>query len=147
MIASLIRARPDKLGQARFDFPAVRFQPGRKHERLAQTRAIFINREAWTFGSELEKDAARFLEIDGLEPESIDYRGRLCAFLGDTLAHFELMRLIVHAPGDVMNAAGAPGAADGCWFLSKINVSPGFPVADAIAMPAVLRSEMPKAHR
>src|SRR5438477_10972080 len=109
--------------------------------------AIFINGESGTIGGQFKKNATRFEEINGLEPKSIDHRGRARAVFHHALAHFELMRLIVDAPGDMMNAARPPSTASGRLHFLKINIGPGFSACHTVAMPAILRSEMGETHR
>ena len=62
--------------QRRFDLRAVRLEPGREHERLAQMVERLVGGEARPFGRELEQHAARLEEVDRLEPEPVDHLGR-----------------------------------------------------------------------
>lgn len=110
-------------------------------------RAIFIHGKTGTIGGEFKKNAAGFREINRLEPKAIDHRRRTRAALEHARANFQLMRFIVHAPGQMMNAAGALRAATRRRHFVKINVRPGFSVADAVAMPSVFDAEVGEPHR
>src|ERR1039457_2241767 len=101
-------------------------------------RAVFINGEPRAIGGQFKKNAAWLQEINGLEPKAIDHRRRTRALFRDAPAHFELMRFIVHAPRDMMNAAGTPRTASGRRRFPKINMSAGFSVGDTVTMPALL---------
>ena len=125
--------------QRAFDLPAVRLEERREHELLAQMRGIFVNREAGAFGCQLEQHAARFSEIDGLEPETIDHRRRLTARALDLLAHGELLVLVGNAPRQVMNAADAPRAAPRVWRFADVHDAGR--LFEAVARPAVLARE------
>ena len=73
--------------------------------------AIFVNRETRTISGELEEHAARFLEVDRLEPEAIDDGCRLTSAALHLSADRELVRFVVDAPREVVNAADTPRAA------------------------------------
>src|SRR2546423_8241364 len=104
--------------------------------------AVFIDGESRTLGRELEENSAGLREINRFEPEAIDHRrGARAAFL-HTLADFELVRFIIHPPGEMMNAAGPPRAATGRRALVKIQIGPGFPTGYAIPVPAILSPDM-----
>ena len=55
-----------------FDARPRRFEPRRQHQRFTEMRGVFIDREPRAVGGDLEQHAARFLEVDGFEPEAID---------------------------------------------------------------------------
>src|SRR5437016_8222339 len=110
-------------------------------------RAIFIHRKAGAFRCQFEKHAAGFREVNRLEPEAIDHGRRTRAVFRDAFAHLELVRLIVDAPGEMMNAARAPRAAIRCRLFTKVDVRSGFSATHAVTMPAVLRPEMRETHR
>jgi len=102
--------------------------------------------KTWPLNRQLEKHAAGLAKIDRLEPETIDHRRRLCSAFDDPLSHFELMRFIIHAPCQMMNAARAPRAAGGFGSFAKINV-PARLLIRTVAIPSVLGAEMSKPHR
>src|SRR5947207_1211563 len=109
--------------------------------------AVLVHGKTRTLGRELEENSAGLREIDRFEPESIDHRrGARAAFL-HPLADFELVRLIVHSPRQMMNAASAPRAAAGRRAFIKIDVGAGFPAGNSIPMPAILCAKMAEAHR
>src|SRR5437763_8281548 len=110
-------------------------------------RAIFIHRKAGAFRCQFEKDAAGFREVNRLEPEAIDHGRGSRAVFRDAFAHLELMRLIVDAPSEMMNAARPPRAAIRGRLFAKVDVRSRFSAAHAIAMPAILRAELREAHR
>src|ERR1044072_4371185 len=133
--------------QHAFNLRPVRLQPRREDERFAEMRGLFINSEPRALGREFKKNAARFLEINRLEPETIDHRCRTCALFRDPRAHLELMCFVVHAPRDMMNAAGSPGATPGGRLFPQVDISAGFSVGDTVTMPAVLRAKVRESHR
>src|SRR5580765_6036803 len=94
-----------------FDAWTRRLEPRRQHERFAEMRGIFVDRETRPIGRELEQHAARLLEVDRLEPEAIDHRRRMMPGRLDARSHLVLMLLVVHAPCEMMNTAHAPRSA------------------------------------
>ena len=91
-----------------------------------------------TVGRELEQHAARLLEIDRLEPEAVDHRRRLRAAGASTCARtVELVRVVVDAPGEMVDAADAPAAAPLRRRLADVDDTRG--VAKAVARPAAFR--------
>src|SRR4051812_12301935 len=109
-------------------------------------RGIFVHGKSGAFRRKLEENAARFREIDGLEPETIDDRSRTRTAVVDAIAHCELMRFIVHPPGQVMNAAGSPRSTASHWHLANIDVIARFSVANSVTMPAALGPKVREIH-
>src|SRR5436190_4913003 len=91
-----------------FDARPRRLEPRRQHQRLAEMRRIFVNREAGTVGGQLEQHATRLLEVDRLEPEAIDDGRRMVARRLDARSHLVLLLVVIDAPGEMMHAADAP---------------------------------------
>src|SRR5206468_558266 len=98
------------------DRNAIRLEPWRQDEGFAERRLVFINTETGTVGCQFEKNAARLAEVDRFEPKAIDYRSRMRAVTQNLVAHFELVRLVTHSPGQVMHAACSPGSA---WCIRR----------------------------
>src|SRR3712207_2358252 len=103
---------------------------------------VFIHREPWSIGRELKEHAARFLEVNRLEPEAIDHRGRMLATAGDGCADFRLVRIVIHAPREMMNAAGAPRAATRAGKLANVDILARFSFPYPAANPAVLGADL-----
>src|ERR1700738_1768677 len=110
-------------------------------------REIFIDCEPRPFRGELEQNAARLRKVNGLEPETIDHRRRAGAAFLDVPAAFELVRLIVHSPREMMDAASSPSAAARGRAFVKVDVGAGFPSSDAVTMPSVFRPKVGESHR
>ena len=123
-------------GSTGFDAAPRGLEPWRQHERLAQVLAILVDRETGAVRRQLEEHAARLLEVDRLEPESIDDGRRLRPAGLDLRAHRELMQVVVHAPREMMNAADAPRAAAFVGRLADVH-DPGA-VGETVARPSVL---------
>ena len=64
----------------------------------------------------------------------------------DPRAHLRLVRLVVHTPRKVVNAADAPSAAAGAGHLADVDAFAGGAIAQAIAVPSVLTAYVTKAH-
>ena len=65
----------------------------------------------------------------------------------NALPCFELVRVVIRPPGQVMHAPGAPGAARNFRGSAEIDVLPGRPVANAKPLPVVLVADFLKAKR
>src|SRR5262245_33700306 len=131
--------------QLTLNLGAMRFEPRRQDQQLAEMRGILVRGEARTVGRDLEQDAARLLEVHRLEPEAIDHLGRVAAGRDDLLPHDVLMLRVVDAPGEVMDAADAPGAPRADRYLAHIDDAGD--VGEAVARPAVLFAEAREAER
>src|SRR5262245_36435971 len=112
----MLRAgRPEpRQGQGRqggLNLVAVRLEPWREDQALAQVLRIFVAVEARAVGGQLEQGAARLPEIYRLEPEPVDGRRGLQAHHPDGFAHLELFGCVAHPPGHVVDPASAPLAA------------------------------------
>src|SRR5882762_7480062 len=65
-----VRGRAERQRRQRLlDRRALRVEPRRQHERLAQVRRVLVDGEARSVGGELEQHATRLPEVDRLEPE------------------------------------------------------------------------------
>ena len=131
--------------QHAFDLPALAFEPRRQHQRLAQVRRILVGREPRTVGRDLEQHAAWFLEVHRLEPEAIDDAGRVSAGALHLRPHRQLMRVVVHAPGEVVHRADAPSAAALVRRFANVHV-PGRS-AEPVARPLALAADALEAQR
>ena len=124
---------------------ALRLEPRRQDERLAQMGRIFVRREARTVGGDLEQHAAGLLEVHRLEPEAIDDAGRLAARGLDLCPHRQLMRVIVHAPGKMVHRAHAPAAAPLIGRLADVDEA--CRVGKPVPRPSVLVAQALEAER
>jgi len=68
-----------KWRELRLDFLAVRLEPRREHEVLAERSRILVDGKTGSIGRELEENPARLEEIDRFEPEAVDDFGRAAA--------------------------------------------------------------------
>ena len=84
----------------------------REREALAQVLERLVGSEAGADGGDLEEDAAGLAEVDRLEVEAVDDRGRMRACLGDPFAP-RLVILRLRGPGDVVDGACAGDSALG----------------------------------
>src|SRR5262245_16850088 len=82
---------------------------------------VLVNRETRAVGRKLEQHAARLPEIHRLEPEPIDDGRGLRACTLDLAAHSLLMRFVIHAPREMVDAAHSPGARPCIWCLPQID--------------------------
>jgi hypothetical protein len=101
-------------------------------------RRILVDCEPRTVRRQLEQHAARLEEVHRLEPESIDHWRRPPPSLVHMPAHFLLMRIVIHAPGDVMHAADTPRAATRIGHFADIDVLSRPATSHAIAVPPLL---------
>src|SRR3954470_13092757 len=109
-------------------------------------RRIFVDGESGPFRRQFEQNSAGLGEVNRFKPEPIDDWGRPRTAFTDSSPDFVLMFLVIHSPGEVVNAACSPGPATGHGTLIKIDVSARFSAGDTITMPAVLRAEMHESH-
>ena len=109
--------------ERRCDLRTMAFEPGRQDERLAQGRRILVDRKAGAVGRELEQHPTGFLEVNRLEPESIDYLSRTPPCGLDQPPHSLLMGGVIHPPGQMMNAADTPGPTAGLRRRLHVDVS------------------------
>src|SRR5687768_14485917 len=107
-------------------------------------RRILVNGEPGPLGRQLEQDAARVLEVDRLEPEAVDDRRRAGPARLDLARDGEFMRLVIHAPGEMVHGDRAPAAAALRRRLTDVDDSGG--VTKAVARPAVLLPELLEPH-
>src|SRR5829696_3703551 len=131
------RQRQDR--QHRLDPAARRLEEWRQYERLAEMCRILIDREPRPVGGELEQHSTRFLEIHRLEPEAIDHRRRAATMRDDLVPHFKLMRIIVHAPREMVHAADTPSSAALTRRLT--NIDDAGCVRELVACPAILGAD------
>src|SRR4029453_5912069 len=90
---------------------AISLEPRRQDQQFAKRRPVFIDTEARAVRGELEENAAGLAEKHRFKTKTIDHRRRLCTAAQDLLSHFQLVRLVVHSPGEMMNRARPPGAS------------------------------------
>ena len=72
-------ARVDDRAQVRLDLGAQVLVVGRQRELLAEVLERLVDGEARAQGGDLEEHPARLAEVDRLEVEAVDHRGRLGA--------------------------------------------------------------------
>ena len=106
---------------------------------------IFVRREPRTVGRDLEQHAAGLPEVHRLEPEPIDDAGRVSAGRLDLRPHGQLMRVIVHAPGQMVHRAHAPAAAPLVGRLADVHEAGG--VAEPVPRPSVFVAQALEAER
>ena len=106
------RGRRRQRRQGALDLGARRLEPGRQHQRFAEVRRVLVDGESGAFGGDLEQHAARFLEVDRLEPEAIDDVGGAAAGRSRPApGHAAAPRQIRHRPREMVDGADAPRAA------------------------------------
>src|SRR3954447_7516063 len=145
-VASALRVhrRGERQGRQRLlDLRAVRLEPWRQDQQLAEVRRILVDGEPGSVGGELEENAAGFAEVHRLEPEAIDHRRRIEARGLDVAPQVGLVRVVVDAPGEMMHAADAPRAA--ARFGRGADVDHARRAVGAVACPATLGTEHLKA--
>src|SRR5947199_386077 len=102
-------------------------------------RRILVDGEPGAVGRELEEHAAGFAEVHRLEPEAIDHRSRVEPGRFDVAAQIELVRIVVHTPGEMMYAADAPSAAP--RFGGRADVRHAGRAFGTVSRPAALDAE------
>ena len=85
---------------------------------------IFIRGEPRSIRRNLEEYAAGLAKVDGLEPKAIDDGRDTRSNAFDLAAHGQLVLLVVHAPGEMMDGAHAPCAACDVARLADIDCAP-----------------------
>jgi len=88
----------------------LRFDGARARAREAAPATLrgapdLIHAESGSLGRELEEHATRLVEVDGLEPEPVDHRGGPAGSCLDLCSQRELMRLVLHAPCEMVDRA------------------------------------------
>src|SRR6187397_3112873 len=78
-------------GQAGFDLGAKRLFPRRKFQRASEISERFVNVEAWFHRGDLEQNASRLAEVDGLEVLPIPHRRHLPSELHEVRANAQLL--------------------------------------------------------
>src|SRR2546429_409506 len=73
----------------------------------------------------IEQDSARLGEVDRLEPEPVDDGGGPAGGSLDSLAQIELMGVVLHAPGEMMDRAHAPHSAPRLGRLGHVDEGSG----------------------
>ncbi len=101
----------------------VRFQPWRQDEAFAKPRRIFVDREARAVGCELEQHSAGLLEVDRLEPETIDDRRRMRSCALDTRPDGLLMLGVIDTPCKMVNGAHTPRATSRFRRIANVDDS------------------------
>src|ERR1044071_714689 len=79
--------------------------------------------EARSISRQLEENPTWFAEINRFEPEPVDHRGRVRSATEDAFAGSKLMGIIVHSPGEMMDAPGAPGTTRGVRRSAQIEIT------------------------
>src|SRR4249919_3532335 len=102
-------------------------------------RGVLVCREARAVRGELEQHAAGFAEVHRLEPEPIDYFGRVAAGAFHLRAHRELMPLVVHPPGEMMDGADSPRASLRAARFPHVDYS-GV-IVETVARPALVSGQ------
>src|SRR5215471_699535 len=102
-------------------------------------RRVLVDREARALGRDLEQHAARFLEVDRLEPEAIDHVGRAAARALDLRADRQLVVEIRHRPREMVDRADAPRAPALAGRLA--DVDDARVRVEAVARPSALAPE------
>src|SRR2546423_15660179 len=110
-------------------------------------RRIFIDGAPGSFRRELEQNSAGFWKVNRFEPKPIDDWGRPRTAFPQSSPDFVLMFLVIHSPGEVVNASSPPRTAIRRRAFIKIDVGARSSAGHAVAMPAVLRPEMREPHR
>ena len=95
---------------------------------------------------QLEQDSARLGEVDRLEPEPVDDRGGPAGGSLDSLAQIELMGLIVHAPGEMVDRAHAPHSAPRLGRLGHVDEGAGSSFGYGVALPFTFGARRTKSH-
>src|SRR5688500_16806926 len=108
-------------------------------------RGVFVHGEARPIGRELEEHAARLLEVDRLEPEAVDDRRGMRTVGNHLIPHVHLMRVVIHAPREMVDAADPPPPASLGWRLANVDHTGG--TGKAVARPAVLLADALKPQR
>ena len=101
--------------QDRLDLGAEVLVVGRERQALAQVLERLVGGEPGADGGDFEENAARLAEVDRLEVETVDDRGRMRSGLGHAGAP-GLVLVHLRGPGDVMHGAGAGNPGLG-WRL------------------------------
>ena len=83
---------------------------GRQDQPPSQLLHALIHSEPGTVGGDLEQRATRLLEVHRLEPEAIDHRGGMPASRLKATLDCQLGAVVRDTPGDMVDAAGSPGA-------------------------------------
>jgi len=133
--------------QAGLDGGALRLEPGREHQTLAQRLGSFVHSESGAFGGQLEQGPAGLGEVDRLEPESVDDSGRPAAGLRDLMSNPELRSLVGDAPGHVVHAPHTPGPAPHAGKLAQVDEPAGASVPEGETMPALLNAGVGESKR
>src|SRR3954449_1048199 len=82
----------------------------RQAQRLAEVLGVLVDGEAGRGRGDLEQDALRLLEVDGVEVVAVDHRRDVHAGPGDALLPGDVL-VVARVPGDVVHGAGALHAA------------------------------------
>src|SRR5207248_2780411 len=90
----------------RLDLVAQVLVVRRQRDLLAQELERLVDRETRPDRRDLEQDAARLAEVDGLEIEAVDHRGRVRSGLQHTIAP-GLLLVRWARPGNMMHRAGS----------------------------------------
>src|SRR3954470_19834619 len=131
--------------QHALDLAARGLEPRRQDERLAEMRGILVDGEPRTKRRDLEEHAAGFLEVDRLEPEAIDYLGRMPAGAFHLRADEQFFVEIRHRPRKMMHRADAPRAAPLVRRLADVDDAGR--VGEAVARPLAFARDLVKAER
>src|ERR1700687_4189844 len=128
--------------QLRLDFLAVRLEPWREHEVLAERGWIFVDRKSWSVGRELEEYATGLEEINRFEPEAVDDFGGPASRTLDPVTYFQLGIDVGYPPRDVMYTASAPPAAISVGDLLNLEVASGRAALDPERRPLFFLTEI-----
>src|SRR5688500_13881678 len=126
---------------------ALRLQPWRKNQLLAERCYVFVGGEARSIGRELEQHSAWLEEIHRLEPEPIDDFSWTSPRAIDSVAHFQLRRVIGYTPRDVVNAARSPPPALGVGNFANLQIASGSSTAEGKAGPFAIAGHCLEAKR
>ena len=91
--------------QILFDLLPVWLQERWKGQTFTQMCWIFVGRETWAVGSNLEKHSSRLAEVDRVEVEPIDDGRHRADLPGDLLSPLQLFLIVGSAKCDVMHAS------------------------------------------
>ncbi len=109
------------VGKALLEVGAAGFKPGREAEALAEGFKGLVDGKAGIVGGELEEDAARFAEVDGVEVLAVkDFGGGKVR--GDGGAPSYLRFVVGGAEGDVVDGTGAGAAEVGLRVDEDVDV-------------------------
>ena len=89
----------------------------------AEIVRFFVQNETGRFGRDLEKNAARFAEIDRMKINAIDYRSHVVSEFNEMLAPLQLLGIVLGAEGDVMHRPGRNVPGPTVWHAKQINNS------------------------